>query len=306
MDIGAHSKVAVIGTGSVGSSIAYALMLKNIANEVLLVDAIPERARGQEMDLSDSNVLSSTRVRYATIQEAGQADVIIITAGAKQREGESRTELIDRNYDILENVIGAMRPIKRDAVMLIVANPVDVLTFFAQKLSGLPRRQVFGSGTFLDSSRLKVYLSERLKVNFKAIHAAVLGEHGDSQFIAWESANVAGKPLLSFPEMKDIDKEKIRRKIAGKAMDIIKLKGSTYYGIAACTVSLCESIIRNKHDVRPLSVYVEKLGVTMSMPAKLGWHGIEEVYDVPLSESEQEQLWASAKSLRTVCEKYNT
>lgn len=175
-------RVSIIGTGGVGSTIAAMTMSKNVADEILLVDAMQDFLKGQVLDLSDANINNGTKVRSATWKEAGQADVIIITAGAKQRSGESRQEvkealslllniritiiqLVDRNYEILKQVIGEMQPIQQDAVMLLVSNPVDVLTSIAQKLAGLPKNRVFGSGTFLDSSRLNVYLSDKLKVS---------------------------------------------------------------------------------------------------------------------------------------------
>ncbi|KAI8148720.1 lactate dehydrogenase B [Fennellomyces sp. T-0311] len=298
------SKIAIVGAGSVGATIAYAIMLRNFASEVLLVDVVPDIVRGQTLDLSDANLVSTTKVRGATSQEAGQANIIVITAGAKQKEGESRTELIDRNYKILESVIGAMKPIREDAVVLLVSNPVDILTHIAHKLTGLPRNQVFGSGTFLDSSRLRVFLAKTLHVAASSIHAYVLGEHGDSQFIAWDSASVAGKPLLSFPEIQELDRDQVEKDIASKAMEIIKLKGATYYGIGACTASLCEAVLLDKHEVRPLSVYVESLGTVLSVPAKIGYNGVEQIFDIPLSYQETERLHKSADSLKEICAKY--
>ncbi|KAI9317399.1 lactate dehydrogenase B [Dichotomocladium elegans] len=299
-----NNTVAVIGAGSVGATIAYAIMLKNVASEILLVDVAPDVVRGQQLDLSDANLVSTTKVRASDPKEAGQADVIIITAGAKQHEGESRTELIDRNYKILDSVIGSMHPIRQDAVMILVANPVDILTRIAQKLSGLPRAQVFGSGTFLDSSRLRVFLSEKLQVSASSIHAYVLGEHGDSQFIAWDSATVAGKPLLTFPEVQELDKDAVEKAISGKAYEIIKLKGATYYGIGACTAALTEAVLLNKREVRPLSVFVESLGTVLSVPAKIGAHGVEDIYDIPLSDTERQKLESSAAALNAIYEKY--
>ncbi|KAI9253463.1 lactate dehydrogenase B [Phascolomyces articulosus] len=300
------SKVAIIGAGSVGATIAYAIMLRDVASEILLVDVAEEVVHGQVLDLSDANLITSTKVRGATYQEAGQADVIIITAGAKQKPGESRTQLIDRNYKILQSVIGAMKPIRQQSIMILISNPVDVLTHIAQQLADIPRNQVFGAGTFLDTSRLRGLLAQKLEVSANSIHAYVLGEHGDTQFVAWSSASVAGKPLLSFPEFKEGDKEIIEKKIANKAYDIIKAKGATYYGIGACTASLVEAILLDKREVRPLSVYVDSLGTVLSVPAKLGFDGIERVFDIPLNEPERTRLEESAASLKEICAKYHT
>jgi len=298
------SRVAVIGAGSVGATIAYALLMRTIASEILLVDIVPEIVSGQILDLSDSAFLGSTVIRGGTYQEAGQCDVIVITAGAKQNPGESRTELIGRNYKILSSVMGSMQPIQKDAILMIVANPVDVLTSIAQKLSGLPRKQVFGSGTYLDSARLRLLLSQKLNISESAIHAYVLGEHGDSQFIAWESAHVAGKRLLDIPAMQQMDRDQVAKEVAGKAYEIIKLKGATYFGIAACVSSLTQCIFLNQRHIRPLSVYNEKLGAILSMPAVIGSKGIEEIFEIPLAPHEQAQLEKSAATLKELCKQY--
>ncbi|KAI9494251.1 lactate dehydrogenase B [Zychaea mexicana] len=298
-------QVAIVGTGAVGSTIALCTMMKNVASELLLVDSARDFARGQSMDLNDANIVNSTKIRDGTLKEAGQAEVIVITAGAKQGPGESRQQLVDRNYDVLKEVIGGMQPIRRDAIMMLVSNPVDVLTSIAQNLSGLPRKQVFGSGTFLDTSRLTVYLSDLLNVSATCVHAYVLGEHGDSQFIAWDAASIAGRPLLSFPEIKNVDKEKVRLTISNKAMDIIQHKGSTYYGIGACGASLCESILRNSLDVRPLSVYVDEVDTVISVPAKLGAAGIEQIMPIPLAPNEQKQFLESAATLKAIGQRYS-
>lgn len=292
-----HSRVAIMGAGAVGASLAYALLFKNICSEILIVDINVDIVRAQVLDLADSASISHTQIRGGTSKEAGQCDIIVITAGAKQKEGEPRTKLIERNYRVLNNIIGGMQPIREDAVILLVSNPVDILTHITRKLSGLPENQVIGSGTYLDTTRLCVHLGETLDVNPQCINAYVLGEHGDSQMIAWNSITIGGQPLHTFPEYNELDKEDIANKVAGKAMEIIKLKGATFYGIGACAADLVHTILLNKKLVHPVSVYVEKYNVTLSMPAKLGWRGVERVYDVPLSKEEEEKLVQSAEAL---------
>jgi L-lactate dehydrogenase len=206
-------RVAIIGAGSVGSTCAYALLLRRITSEILLVDIDTALLNAQVQDLADAAFLSNTKIFASSFADAGQCDIIVITAGAKQRDGETRINLIDRNYKILESVIGAMKPFRSDAVLLLVSNPVDVLTYFARRMSGLPNAQVIGSGTFLDSVRLRSMLAEQTQVRMNisiprvalcpvsprsriieanscymqvaetAVHAYVLGEHGDSQFV---------------------------------------------------------------------------------------------------------------------------
>ncbi|RHZ81318.1 hypothetical protein Glove_121g41 [Diversispora epigaea] len=298
------SRVAVIGAGSVGSTIAFALLIQRISSEILMVDIVQETAKGQVSDLSDANFIASNHVRVGTFEEAGQSDIIIITAGAKQKPNETRLDLIDRNYKILDNVIGSMKPINPNAILLLVSNPVDILTHIAQKLSGLPKNQVFGSGTFLDSARLRRKLSSILGVSENAIHCYSLGEHGDSQIIAWNSASVGGKPLLEFPEIAILDKELIAKEISNKANEIIKLKGATFFGIAGCVSLVVQSIIFNQRHIRPLSTYIEEYGCVFSMPVVLGRNGIEKVIDIDLNQEEKDKLKQSSKILREICAKY--
>ncbi|RIA80572.1 lactate dehydrogenase B [Glomus cerebriforme] len=302
--MGYGTRVAIIGAGSVGATIAFALLLQKITSEIVLVDIDKEIVRGQILDLSDANFISSTQIHYGTYQEAGQCDIIVITAGAKQRPSETRVELIERNYKILENVIGAMQPINSGSILLLVANPVDILTYIAQKLSGLPKKQVFGSGTFLDSARFRLKISSLIGVAENAVHGYVLGEHGDSQFIAWSSAQVGGKPLLEFSELENVDKDALAKEISGKAYEIIKLKGATYFGIAGCVSSLVQCIILNQRLVRPLSTFIEEYGCVLSMPVVLGKNGIERMIDVHLDSNEKIKLQQSAAALKEICDKY--
>lgn len=249
-------KISIIGAGAVGSTIAYTLMIKNVTTEILLVDVDQAFVEGQVLDLSDTASVSSCKVKIASLKEAGQAGIIVYTAGAKQKEGESRTnvsnieekfsgraafeisicmipvltllscvgdQLIDRNYYILQSVIEKMKPISSDAIMLMVSSPVDTLTQIAQALSGLPKPQVFESGTYLDATCLRELLSQLLHIDSLSIHAYVLGEHGDSQYIPWSSAAIADKPLFDFQEIQKMDKNLVRMEVAGKALRIIKL-----------------------------------------------------------------------------------
>ncbi|KAI8053139.1 lactate dehydrogenase [Gilbertella persicaria] len=295
-----HSRTAIIGAGAVGASLAYALMFKNVCSEILIVDVSPDIVKAQVLDLADAASVSHTRIRGAAPEEAGQADIIVITAGAKQKDGEPRTKLIERNYRVLNNVVSSMQPIREDAVILIVSNPVDILTAITRKLSGLPANQVIGSGTYLDTTRLRVHLGEIFDVNPQSVDALVLGEHGDSQMIAWSAATIGGQPLSSFPEYETLDKKAVAKIVSGKAMEIIRLKGATFYGIGACAADLVHSIVLNKKVVHPVSVFVERLGVTLSMPAKIGWEGVQCVYEVPLTEEEEENLQQSAAALREI------
>jgi len=297
--------IAIIGAGSVGSAIAQALLLRKIVADIILVDIDTTLCNAQVQDLADAAYLSNVRIRQGTAAEAGQADIIVVTAGAKQRENDTRMSLIDRNYAILENILTSMKPIREDAILVIVANPVDVLTYFAQRLSGLPQSQVFGSGTLLDSIRLRAILASNLKVADTAVSAYVIGEHGDSQCVAWSTANVHGTPYLSLYPIGNEDRDKVATLTKRKAYEIIKAKGFTSYGIAAATSTICESIIFDQRRVFPLSHWQEKFGCCLSLPAVLGRSGVVSTLPLPLNEDEEASLAQSGASIKEIISKYD-
>lgn len=261
-------------------------------------------AKSQVADLSDATFHgnTTTRVRSGTHKEAGQCDIVVIAAGAKQKKGESRTDLIGRNKSILESAISDMKPFREDTVLLLVANPVDVLTYFAQQYSDLPRQQVIGSGTFLDSARLRGILAKKAEVAASSIDAYVLGEHGESQFVAWSLASIGGVPLSSALSSLDraVDKTAIADETKNKATSIIENKGATNYGIGGVAASICKSILFDEKIVRPVSYYQDGLGVCLSMPAVLGRGGIVRSVPMPLDGEEKRLLEQSAKTLKEV------
>jgi L-lactate dehydrogenase len=296
-----HAKIAIIGAGRVGTTTAYALMLKNLVGEILLVDIDPNRCRGEIFDLSDTLSFSATsRVREATLEQAGQADIIIMAAGVAQKQGQSRTELLETNYDIVSSVMQQMRPINPQAIFIMVTNPVDLMTLCAQEHSTLARNQIFGSGTLLDSTRLQLTIADKAGVAEESVHAYILGEHGDTQFPAWSCAQISGVPLLEFPGITTKDLDLIAEQTKNKVYDIILCKGSTFFGIATCVAAMCESIIFDQKKVFTLSVFNEEFGICLSMPAVLGERGIEKILPIPLSEGEQKQFTASAQALQHV------
>ncbi|KAJ3144779.1 hypothetical protein HDU86_001497 [Geranomyces michiganensis] len=288
------ASVAIIGGGgSVGATAAYALLLRRVASEIVLVDLDQARCEAQVLDLSDAAFLSDTSIRTGTSKEAGQCDIVVITAGAKQRPGETRVDLIGRNRAILSSVLESMKPFKKETVLLLVSNPVDLLTYFAQTSSGLPTGQVLGSGTFLDSVRLRSDLAKTLGVAETAIHAYVLGEHGDSQFVAWSAASVGNTPLMSFPVIRSMDREAMAKKVMNKAYKIIEAKG-----IGAVIAQICESILLDLRHVRPLSHYIPELQVCLSLPAVLGRQGICQTLKPPLTDDEEALLRKSATEMK--------
>ena len=298
------SSIAIIGAGDVGATIAYSLILNPVARTILLVDPQEAVRDAQIQDLSDATYHGNSPVviRAGTHKEAGQCDIIIMAAGAKQKEGESRTDLIGRNKAILQSAIDDMKPLAQQAVLLVVANPVDVLTFFAQRYAGLPRAQVFGSGTFLDTARLRGILAGKAGVAASAVDAYVLGEHGESQVVAWSRASVAGVPLEQALGGVSIDRAGIADEVKNKAASIIENKGATNFGIGGVVASLCRSILTDQRDVRPVSHWQEELGVCLSIPATLGRKGVLRTVEMGLSGDEKKAVEASAKALKEVIE----
>eukprot|EP01116_Phalansterium_solitarium_P003722 TRINITY_DN1454_c0_g1_i1.p2 TRINITY_DN1454_c0_g1~~TRINITY_DN1454_c0_g1_i1.p2 ORF type:complete len:307 (+),score=128.05 TRINITY_DN1454_c0_g1_i1:122-1042(+) len=296
-----QTKISIIGAGSVGAAIAYALMFKKVAAEMLLVDIDTARRDGEVLDMSDGAFYTGTKVKAGSYQEAGQTDIVVITAGVKQREGETRLQLLDRNRRILTSVIDSMKPLNPNLIIILVTNPCDIMTTFAQRVSGLPRSQVFGSGTFLDTQRLRKAVADRIQVSETAVHAYIIGEHGDSQVAAFSSATVGGMPLLDFPVEPRLTIDELSTmadQAKNKAYAIIKAKGATYFGIASVVASICESIVFNQQTIRPVSCYIDKYQTYVSMPCVLGSKGIERILELPLSDEEKAAFESSATKLR--------
>jgi len=291
--------IAIIGTGNVGASIAYALILKDLVPHIILVDIDNKRCNAELLDLSNALPFCETsQLTIGNYKDAAQADIIIMCAGKPQKSGESRTELLNANKKIAESIFNELKPIHKNTIILMVANPVDSLTAYAQQISGLPTKQVFGSGTLLDTQRLCGILSKKINVAEQSIDAYVVGEYGDSQVCAWSSAHVANIPLSHFTQIKNDDYKKISDKVKNQAYEIIEGKGATYYGIATCVASICESIIYDQKRVLTLSTFIPKFNVCFSMPVVLGKNGIETILYPSLNEFEKEQLKVSAEQLK--------
>ncbi|KAH7391890.1 l-lactate dehydrogenase-like protein [Pyrenochaeta sp. MPI-SDFR-AT-0127] len=300
------TSIAILGCGDVGSTLAYTLILQPICSEVILVDLKKELLEAQVRDLSDATYRggSGVKVRAGTHKDAGQADIVVITAGAKQKIGETRLSLLSRNLHILSSIFDSMAPISPHTILLLVANPVDILTYFARKLSGLPESQVLGTGTSLDSARLRGVLAQKAEVAPNSIDAYVLGEHGDSQFIAWSSATIGTTPLsLAMPDqLTDSFKSEVSTHTRGAAGAIIAAKGCTSYGIGGIAAGICKYILFDSRSVRPLSFYQPELGCCLSMPAVVGRKGIVKPMPIQLDETEKAELESCAKGLRAVIE----
>ena len=270
-------KAAVIGCGFVGSATAFTLMQSRLFSELVLLDVNMEKADGEAKDIAHGIPFAGQMKIYAgTYDDAADAAIIIITAGANQKPGETRLDLVQKNTAIYQSIIPEI--VKRDfgGILLIVSNPVDILTYVALKLSGLPENRVLGSGTVLDTARLKYALGEHLGVDSRSVHSFIIGEHGDSEIAAWSSTNVSGIPLNDFCEMRghfnhDAAMDAIAEKVKNSAYEIISKKQATYYGIAMSVKRICECIVRNERSILPVSAMMHgEYGIediTLSMPA---------------------------------------
>ena len=303
-------KVAVIGCGFVGSSSAFALMQGGLFSEMVLIDSDHERAEGEALDISHGMPLAKPMKIYAgDYDDISDAAIIVVTAGANQKPGETRLDLVRKNAGIFKSIMPEIEKRKFKGVILVVANPVDILTYIAAKYSGLPSKRVIGSGTVLDTARLKYLLSEHLSVDSRSIHAYIIGEHGDSEFAAWSSANVSGVPLYDFCKMRghtnfEEATRKIESEVRNSAYEIIKRKHATYYGIAMSVKRICEALTRDEKSVLPVSGVMDDVfgveDVALSMPAIVGKDGIEEWIPVRLSVDEQRKLRESAGVIKEV------
>ncbi len=307
-----NRKAAVIGCGFVGSASAFALMQSGLFTEMVLIDVDRERAEGEAMDISHGVPLAEPMTIYAgDYRDIVDAAVIIITAGANQKPGETRLDLVQKNAKIMRSIVTQIAEKGCRGMLLIVSNPVDILTYVAQKVSGLPEKRVFGSGTVLDSARLRYHLGRHLGVDSRSVHAFVIGEHGDSEIAAWSSANISGVPLDTFCEMRghydhEGNTESIEDRVRGSAYEIIAKKDATYYGIAMVVKRLCQAIVRDEKSVFPVSRHMHgEYGVgdvVLSMPAIIGADGVENLVPISLNEKEKTGLCESAETLRQIAE----
>ena len=303
-------KAAIIGCGFVGSSTAFALMESGLFSEIVLIDVDHSRAEGEAMDISHGIPFVKPMKIYAgDYDDIVDASIIIITAGAAQKPGETRLQLVQKNVGIFKTIIPEISKRKCEGVLLIVSNPVDILTYVAQKLSGFPVNRVIGSGTVLDTARLKSMLSEHLDVDSRTVHAFIIGEHGDSELAAWSSAAVSGVPLSKFCEMRghfnhDESERHIQEMVKNSAYEIIERKKATYYGVAMAVRRICEVIARDEKSILSVSSLMEgQYGlkdICLSMPTIVGADGVEEKIPISLDEDEITKLMASAQALKDI------
>lgn len=307
-DLWKPRKVVIVGAGAVGSTFAYALAQSGLADEIALRDANHELAMGQVLDLAQSQAFfPSVQIREAQAADYADARLIVITAGAKQRSGESRLDLLQRNVIIIHDIIDEIALQKSLAVVLIVSNPVDILTYVAHKRSGWPRGRIIGSGTVLDSARFRHLLSQQCGVDVHNVHAYMLGEHGDSEFAAWSMTNMAGMPIEQLCSLClkcddwNLTRRKIVDEVKNSAYHIIDYKGATWFAVGLALTRIAAAILRNQHSVLTVSALLDGeyglSGVSLGVPCILYQKGVQKVLQVTLPPDEQSALVRSAAVL---------
>lgn len=302
-------KCAIIGCGFVGATIAFALTQKSLFSELVLIDSNHAKAEGEAMDLSHGLPFAHPMKVYAgDYKDIADCYLIIITAGTAQRPNETRLDMVHKNVEIFKSIIPNITKYNNSAILLVVSNPVDILTYCTIKLSGFPAGRVLGSGTVLDTARLKYHLGQQLCVDSRSIHAFIIGEHGDSELAVWSSANVSGIYLEDFHGLcsscREVSFNQTYENVRDSAYEVIERKGATYYGIAMAVTKIVLAIIRDEHSVLPVSGYVDgHYGLSdlcIGVPSIVGSNGIEKVLDIPLNEEENERLINSVKTLKKV------
>ena len=309
-----NNKVTIIGAGSVGATVAYTLVATGSVAEIVLIDVAADKAKGEAMDISQATpYLSPAKIYYGTYEDAAGSDVVVITSGVGRKPGQSRIDLTQINVNILKSIAPQIVKAAPDALYLFVANPVDVLTYVFCKITGVPKNRVFGTGTTLDSIRLRTRLSELYSVNQKQVHAYVLGEHGDSSFVAWSTADISGVPLEQYEstltckdtlKVTPYSKDEVEEYVKKSGGQIIAGKGATFYGIAACVTQIINSIYSSAYTILPLSTVLDgEYGVSdvaMSTLCAIGNQGIVTTLTPKLSDDEVAKFQHSAQVLKDV------
>ena len=307
-----HAKITIVGVGQVGMAGAFSIVTQGVASELALVDVAADKLQGEMMDLQHGLAfVRRTHIKADTdYAVSAGSKICVVTAGARQREGESRLNLVQRNVEIFKHVIPQLVKYSPDTILLIISNPVDVLAYVAWKISGLPKHRVIGSGTMLDSSRFRFLLSERLNISPQSCHGYIIGEHGDSSVALWSSVNVSGTRLLDMcPKAGQTDDpenwQEIHQDVINSAYRIIQLKGYTSWAIGTMVATLCNAILKNQRQVYALSTMATGFHditeeVYLSLPCVIGEHGITHILNQNITEPESEKVREGANELRKI------
>jgi len=302
-------RVAVVGAGNVGATYAYALLLSGLSTEIVLIDANRARAEGEAMDLNHTIPFAhATRVWAGDFADCAGAALTVVAAGVAQKPGETRLDIIKRNGEIWKQIIPRIVEHNPDGILLIATNPVDALTYAALKISGLPSERVIGSGTILDTARLRYLLSRHFNVDSRSVHAFIIGEHGDSEVPVWSLANIAGMKLDDFcaaqgASLTAADRQQVYEQTRNAAYQIIERKGATYYAVAAGLIRITAAVLRDQNTVYSVSTLIRNYygidDVCLSLPAILNCEGVHNVLRLHLDAEEQQKLQRSAEVLKS-------
>lgn len=304
------SKIAIIGAGSVGASVAYAASIKQLASELVIIDVNQEKALGEAMDINHGlPFLGEMKIRSGDYSDVADSSVIVVTAGIPRKPGETRLDLAKKNVALGKSITENIMKHYNGGVILVVSNPVDVMTYMIAKWSGLPKGRVVGSGTVLDSARFRYLLSEKLEIDVRNVHGYIIGEHGDSQFAAWSATNIAGLNIDDYCATADIvftDEERaaIVEDTKKAGAEIIKRKGATFYGVAVAVNTIIESILKDACTIRTVGTVMDgEYGlndVVVNVPSIIGKDGVTRVLELYLTAKEREQMKTSANSVRAI------
>ncbi|TCN22867.1 L-lactate dehydrogenase [Mesobacillus foraminis] len=306
------NRVVLIGTGAVGSSYAFAMLNQGVAEELVLIDLNKEKSEGDAMDLNHGMPFapSPTKIWFGGYADCGDADIVVICAGANQKPGETRLDLVEKNANIFKGIVGDVMSSGFDGIFIVATNPVDILTYAVRKYSGLPKERVIGSGTILDTARFRFLLGDYFNIDTRNVHAYIIGEHGDTELPVWSHADIGGKPIKTIIEeredYKQEDLDNIFINVRDAAYHIIQRKGATYYGIAMGLVRLTKAILQNENSILTVSAYLDgeygQSDIYIGVPAIVNRGGIREVLEFELSKEEQEQFQHSVQVLKKVME----
>ena len=301
-------KIAIVGAGAVGSHVASSLLLKNIRGHIFLIDKNQECETGQVLDLRDTTMFACGDISQGEFSDCRDADIVVLTAGAAQKPGETRMQLVERNVAILRSIKSEIGNLKKSALVIVVANPVDILTFIAVREFGLNPKQVFGSGTLLDTARLRWHIGQIENVHPSSVAGFVLGEHGQSEFCAWSTVQVGGLPITQIPKFSKKKLQSLEENVRNEAFQIIAAKGATFFGIGSCVAEIISAILSDAKKCLPLSSALQGEfdleNVALSLPAILGASGIEKVLQPPLPQDEKGKLAQSAQFLQATLHKF--
>ena len=302
------SKIAIIGAGYVGAAIAYNVAINRTASEIVLIDVNGDKAKGEALDINHGLChLGQMNIHAGDYSECANCDAIVITAGLNRKPGESRLDLATKNVPIAKSITENIMKYYNHGVIIVVANPADVLTYLIQKWSGLPASKVFGTGTALDSARFRFYLAQKLNVDIQNIHGYIIGEHGDSQVPVWSATQIAGQSVDVYCKslgisLTDEEKLEIVTKTKNGGAEVIRLKGATYFAIAGIVENIIEAVIKDKNSIKTVASVLDGAygisGVALSLPSVINQHGVDGIIQYSLTPQEEAALQESAKTLK--------